>query len=225
MEWMYPPKHRILGWITKPSNFKLSRDVWRLDQIVGIGNQDIFVKGICSQSDQVTLDRFPTLMQSDIFNRDGNRLGLIADFVFEPKLGKILYYLVSRSNPKIPGTSRWRLQIDSIIDQQPGMVLCDLLNFDDLPIERSSLRQDFLIKSRKWRSQLDDLRYKASDRLEGWLEENPSSLENLSNSDVEDFNSYDDWVDDSSQYLTDDKFFDGNKKPIYKSINDSDPWI
>jgi len=37
------------------------------------------------------------------------------------KTGKIIYYLVSRSNPKIPGSSRWKLNIENINDQQPGL--------------------------------------------------------------------------------------------------------
>ena len=39
--WMHPPVHRILGWASKPSSFRLLREVWRLDQLKGIGNQDL----------------------------------------------------------------------------------------------------------------------------------------------------------------------------------------
>ena len=39
--WMHPPVHRLLGWFTKPSNIRLSRRVWRLDQLKGIGTQEI----------------------------------------------------------------------------------------------------------------------------------------------------------------------------------------
>ena len=31
--WMHPPVHRILGWSSRPSNFDLKRNVWRLNQI------------------------------------------------------------------------------------------------------------------------------------------------------------------------------------------------
>ena len=31
--WMHPPVHRILGWYSRPSNFDLKRNVWRLNQI------------------------------------------------------------------------------------------------------------------------------------------------------------------------------------------------
>ena len=99
--WMHPPVHRILGFISRPSNLRLEREVWRLDQIKGLNEQEVFVKGPCSISDNQTLERFPTLVNSNIFNRNGQRLGLIADFLFDFKNGKIKYYLVSRTNPLV----------------------------------------------------------------------------------------------------------------------------
>ena len=85
--------------------------------------------------------------------------------------GRILYYLVSRSNPLIPGTSRWRLSISQINDKQPGAISSDIETFEDLPIEKASLREEFLNKSRKWKTQFEDFTYRASDRLEGWIDE------------------------------------------------------
>jgi len=168
--WMHPPVHRIFGWVTRPSSLKLEREVWRLDQLKGVNEQEVYVKGPCAISDDQTLERLPTLMNANIFNRNGQKLGLIADFVFEPKKGKIEYYLVSRSNPLIPGTSRWRLSIAQITDKQPGSISCDIDTFEDLPIEKASFREELLSKSRKWKTQFQDFTYNASDRLEGWID-------------------------------------------------------
>ena len=169
--WMHPPVHRILGFITRPSNFRLEREVWRLDQLKGINQQEVYVKGSCSVSDEQTLDRFPTLMNANVFNKSGKKIGLIADFLFEPKKGNIQYYLVSRSNPLIPGTSRWRLSLAQIKDKQPGSISCDIDTFEDLPIQKASLKEEFLSKSRKWKTQFQDLTYNASDKLEGWIDD------------------------------------------------------
>ena len=43
--WMHPPVHRILGWYSRPSNFDLKRNVWRLNQITQIIDNEIYVKG------------------------------------------------------------------------------------------------------------------------------------------------------------------------------------
>jgi len=229
--WMHPPVHRILGLITRPSNLRLEREVWRLDQLKGINQQEVYVKGPCSVSDEQTLDRFPTLMNANVFNRSGQKIGLIADFLFERNKGNIQYYLVSRSNPLIPGTSRWRLSIAQITDKQPGSISCDIDTFEDLPIQKASLKEEFLSKSRKWKTQFQDLTYNASDKLEGWIDDQISESDNESAEDSYDIlnedASSDDWIDnldiDSSE-----EFNRMNKrKKNRNSTNerDLDPWI
>ena len=229
--WMHPPVHRMLGLITRPSTLRLQREVWRLDQIKGLNQKEVFVKGDCSLSDEQTLERFPTLIYANIFNKSGQKLGLIADFLFELKYGKIEYYLVSRTNPFLPGTSRWRLAIPQIIDKQPGSVSCDIDTFEDLPIQKASLKEELLSKSRKWRTQLQDLTYNASDRLEGWIDDQVNENENEFIDDsfkiVNDHDPYDDWIDnldiDSSE-----EFNTMNKDKINRDLasdSDLDPWI
>ena len=229
--WMHPPVNRILGLISRPSNLRLERQVWRLDQLKGLNEQEIFVKGAYSISDDQTIERLPTLMKANVFNRSGQKLGLIADFFFEVKNGKIQYYLVSRTNPLIPGTSRWRLSISQIIDKQPGSISCDIDTFEDLPIQKASLKEEFLSKSRKWKTQFEDLTYNASDRLEGWIDDQISENTNESIDDSyktqNDQDSYDDWIDnldiDSSE-----EFNTMNKRQRKKGLTnerDLDPWI
>ena len=229
--WMHPPVHRILGLITRPSNLRLEREVWRLDQLKGINQAEVYVKGSCSVSDEQTLERFPTLMNANVFNRSGQKIGLIADFLFEPNKGNIQYYLVSRSNPLIPGTSRWRLSIAQITDKQPGSISCDIDTFEDLPIQKASLKEEFLSKSRKWKTQFQDLTYNASDKLEGWIDDQISEIDNDSAEEsyeiLNEDASSDDWIDnldiDSSE-----EFNRMNKrKKNRNSTNerDLDPWI
>ena len=229
--WMHPPAHRILGWITRPSNFRLQREVWRLDQLKGINQQEVYVKGSCSMSDDQTLERFPTLMNANVFNKSGEKVGLIADFSFELKKGNIQYYLVSRSNPLIPGSSRWLLSLSQINDKQPGSISCDIDTLGDLPIYKASIREEFLSKSRKWKNQFQDLTYKASDRLEGWIDEQTSENQNefFKNPSISEDNDdlYDDWID-NLDIDTSEEFNRMNKTERKKSSaneRDLDPWF
>ena len=169
--WMHPPVHRILGWYSRPSNFDLKRNVWRLNQISQIIDKEIYVKGDPAISDLATLNRFPTLIEANLINSNGSKIGIIADFLFEMKTGKIKYYLVSRSNPKIPGSSRWKLNIENISDQQPGLVFCESNSLNDLSLIKSSIKNEFLQKGKKIIDRFDDMKNKASNRLEDWLEE------------------------------------------------------
>tara|TARA_B100000579_G_scaffold351309_1_gene305317 strand:+ start:188 stop:970 length:783 start_codon:yes stop_codon:yes gene_type:complete len=229
--WMHPPAHRILGCISRPSNLRLKREVWKLDQLKGIDQQEVYVKGDFSISDDQTLERFPTLINANVFNKNGLKVGLVADFFFEIKTGKIQYYLVSRSNPLIPGTSRWRLSISQISDKQPGSISCDIDTLEDLPIQKASIKEEFLSKSRKWKNQFQDLTYQASDRLEGWIDDQitENEVKNDDSSYISDNNlhSYDDWIDNldidsSEEFNTMNK---RNKKSDLTNERDLDPWI
>ena len=177
--WMHPPVHRILGWYSRPSNFDLKRNVWRLNQISQIIDNEIYVKGDPAISDLATLNRFPTLIEANLININGSKIGVIADFLFEVKTGKIKYYLVSRSNPKIPGSSRWKLNIENINDQQPGLVFCEKKSLDDLSLIKSSIKNEFLQKGKKIIDRFDDMKNIASNRLENWLEEDEDINQNL----------------------------------------------
>ena len=177
--WMHPPVHRILGWYSRPSNFDLKRNVWRLNQITQIIDNEIYVKGDPAISDLATLNRFPTLIEANLININGSKIGVIADFLFEIKTGKIKYYLISRSNPKIPGSSRWKLNIENINDQQPGLVFCDINSLGDLSLLKSSFKNEFLQKGKKIIDRFDDMKNIASNRLEDWLEEDEDISQNL----------------------------------------------
>ncbi len=177
--WMHPPVHRILGWYSRPSNFNLKRNVWRLNQISQIINDEIYVKGDPAISDLATLNRFPTLIEANLINVNGSKIGVIADFLFELKTGTIKYYLISRSNPKIPGSSRWKLNIENINDQQPGLVFCKSNSLDDLSLIKSSIKNQFMQKGKKIIDRFDDMKNIASNRLEEWLEEDEDISENL----------------------------------------------
>jgi len=177
--WMHPPVHRILGWYSRPSNFDLKRNVWRLNQITQIIDNQIYVKGDPAISDLATLNRFPTFIEANLINVNGSKIGVIADFLFEMKTGNILYYLVSRSNPKIPGSSRWKLNIENINDQQPGLVFCKSDSLDDLSLIKSSIKNEFMQKGKKIIHRFDDMKNIASNRLEDWLEEDEDINQNL----------------------------------------------
>ena len=204
--WMHPPAHRILGWSSRPSNFDLKRNVWRLNQISQIIDNEVYVKGEPAISDLATLNRFPNLIYANLINSQGSKIGIIVDFLFNMKTGNIQFYLISRSNPKIPGSSRWRLNIQDIVDQQPGLVFASCLSLDELTLIKSSLKNDFFKKGKKIIDKFDDMKNIASNKLEDWLEED------------EDIN--------QNQELGEKTFY--NKDTISKSSNnknEDDPWI
>jgi len=175
LAWMHPPVHRLLGWISKPSAFGDRRQAWRLDQLRGLGELEALVQGEGADTDVPTCERLPTLIEAAVLDRHGDPIGTLADAAVELSSGRIRHYLVSRSDPRLPGSSRWRLSPDRIVDQQPGQVSTGLTGLDDLPLARASVRQELLQRSRRWREQVqqagDRFEERFSERLEGWLEE------------------------------------------------------
>ena len=91
----------------------------------------------------------------------------VMDFV-DRASGRIQHYLVARSDPRLPGSSRWRLEPDRLIDQQPGQVHASLDQLDDLPLDRASIRQQVLRRSRQIREQVPDSMDGFEDRLRSW---------------------------------------------------------
>ncbi|WP_320663567.1 PRC-barrel domain containing protein [Prochlorococcus sp. MIT 1223] len=222
MVWMHPPVHRVLGWVTSTSSLNLHKEVWRLDQLKKISNEFIYVKGLPSVSDQPTLDRIPSLINTTLLNKNGLKIATLVDLVFNYNSGRILYYLVSRSNPRIPGSSRWSLKIDHIKDQQPGMILSNLNSLDDLPLLRASVKEEILKKSKGWRNQIQDITNVATNKLEGWLEESPWEDRTIGFSNTKD--SFDNV---RSNYENKELQYDLDPTESYNKSNnnDSDPWI
>ncbi len=216
--WMHPPVHRILGWSSKPSNFNLQRNVWRLNQIRQIINNEIFIKGEPALSDLATLDRFPNLLYANLINKNGLKIGIVADFLFEFQTGKIIHYLISRSNPKIPGSSRWKLDLTSIVDQQPGLVFCSEESLSDFSLLKSSLKNEVFKKSKVFFNRFDDMKNVATNRLENWLED-----ENYLNDDEQ--ISVDN-ISEKSSYNKINNFNSDNMKfESFDKRKEDDPWI
>ncbi len=234
--WMHPPVHRILGWASRPSAFQNSRHVWRLNQIRGVNDQQVYVKGEPALTDPLTLDLLPSLIDAHLLNKNGEKIGIVADFIFNSSSGQIINYLISRSDPRLPGTSRWTLNLDRITDQHPGRVEIDVEVIDELPLSKSSFRQDFLRRTRTLRDQIEQISSKASDKLEGWLEEppwddelqRPLTQENRSK-DEDPLFDWEDTEDDfdsqnTSNYSERTKYRN-SRAPSNIESNENDPWI
>ena len=221
MAWMHPPVHRLLGWVSRPSALRMSRDVWRLNQCCGLSDQQVFVRGEPAVTDQVTLERLPTLMDAALLDRDGERIGSVVDLDFRPADGAILHYLIARSDPRLPGSSRWRLAPDRILDQQPGQIQTGLMGLDDLPMARASVRQDLLQRTQHWRDQLRSMGDRAGDRLEGWLDDSP--IDELRSETRRSLLDDEEPEDVSGPEVWDDESWD--QPPSRRRREDEDPWV
>ena len=59
------------------------------------------------------------------------------------------------------------------------MVFCESNSLGDLPLIKSSIKNEFMQKGKKIFDRFDDMKNIASDRLEEWLEEDEDISQNL----------------------------------------------
>ena len=122
------------------------------------------------------------------------------------KTGNIKFYLISRSNPRIPGSSRWKLNIEDIIDQQPGLVFCSFSSLDDLTLIKSSFKNKIFKKGKKIINRFDDMKNTAANRLEDWLEE-------------------DEDINKNSEFRQNSFYNSNDKERTSRNKRENDPWI
>ena len=122
------------------------------------------------------------------------------------KTGNIKFYLISRSNPRIPGSSRWKLNIEDIIDQQPGLVFCSSLSLEDLSLIKSSLKNNIFKKGKKIINRFDDMKNTAANKLEDWLEE-------------------DEDINKNSEFRQNSFYNENQSDRTFRNKKENDPWI
>lgn len=181
--WMHPPTHRVLGWASRPVSFGAARYVWRLNQLHQLHHNLAVVCGEPAATEQATLDLLPQLLGARLHGHHALPLGLVADAAIDTGSGAIQHYLVARSDPRLPGTSRWLLLPGRIVDQQPGRVEVAIDHLSDLPIARASIREQLLQAGHGWRDGLQQRTSRVGRQLEQW---NPveTTAETLHNVDV-----------------------------------------
>ena len=101
-----------------------------------------------------------------------------------------------------------------------------------MPLIRSSIRLDFVKKSKIIKDHLQDFSDKASLKLEGWLEDVPLDNNNSEYNDISSSyqnniidDSFDDWIDDQNEDFSKNSRFYRNSSYSENMIEEEDPWV
>jgi len=192
--WIHPSSHRVLGWISRPSPLHTRYLVWRLNQLRGFTQQKVLVYGNGVQIDSVILQKLPTIINSTLVNYCDRRLGTVADITINLATGSIDNYLVARSNLSIPGSSRWSVKAHQIVNQQGNQIFTDIQSLKDLPLIRSSIRQDLITRSHNLGTRIRMMNNQAKQRVESllksysWEDGNLLRSQRFSNSNIDKIN-------------------------------------
>ncbi len=91
--WMYPPAHRVLGFICKPGLLGSKRLAFNLAQFHSLGSNGILVSAKPEETDGDRVRQLESLIQCEVWSDAGNRLGKIVDYQFNLQTGVISHYL------------------------------------------------------------------------------------------------------------------------------------
>jgi uncharacterized protein YrrD len=99
--WMYPPIHRVLGFVCKSGFLGNKKFAYRLAQIAEFKDNSILVHSPPDATDAERVRVLESLLQYEVWRADGDaadaapqeRIGKINDCLFKLKNGKIIHYL------------------------------------------------------------------------------------------------------------------------------------
>ncbi len=92
--WMYPPAHRVLGFVCKSGFLRNKKLAFKLSQLEAIGSNGILTHSQPDETDAERVRQLESLIQSEVWSNAGNKLGKIVDCVFNLRSGVITDYLI-----------------------------------------------------------------------------------------------------------------------------------
>ena len=105
-----------------------------------------------------------------------------------------------------------QLNIQSISDQQPGLVFCCEESLDDFVLVKSSIKNEFFKKGKNFFNKFDDIKNIATNKLEDWLEEDDVYRRKI-------FSEDDQLLNENIKSNSD------ANNANYSNNRDNDPWI
>ncbi|HEY9639681.1 MAG TPA: hypothetical protein V6C57_04320 [Coleofasciculaceae cyanobacterium] len=91
--WMYPPAHRVLGFICKSGFLGNKKFAFKLDQITAVGASGVLTHASPQPTEASKVQQLESLIQREIWSDEGNQIGKITDCLFNLQTGIITDYL------------------------------------------------------------------------------------------------------------------------------------
>lgn len=113
--WMYPPAHRVLGFICKSGFLGNQKAAFQLKQVDAIGANGLMVS---ARPDKTTADRvrqLESLIDYEVWSDEGNRVGKITDCLLNWRTGEITAYLLVSAG--------WASVIGEVYQLPPDQIL------------------------------------------------------------------------------------------------------
>ncbi len=139
--WMYPPMHRVLGFVCKAGFWGNTKLAFKLSQVEAIGDNGVLTHSRPDETDADRVRQLETLIQCEVWSNAGSKLGKIVDCVFSLRTGLISNYLVVGDRLSSLAGTMYRLPPDRIMSLGRRRVLVAETALEDLPLYREGLTQ------------------------------------------------------------------------------------
>lgn len=113
--WMYPPAHRVLGFVCKSGFLGSKKLAFNLAQIHTLGSSSILVQSAPQETDGDKVSQLESLIHCEVWSDSGKKIGKITDYLFNPQTGMIAQYLFVSSD--------WSVITEGIYQLPPSKIL------------------------------------------------------------------------------------------------------
>lgn len=139
--WMYPPAHRVLGFICKSGFLGNQKSAFKLSQIEAIGVNGILAHSQPDATDAERVRQLESLIHSEVWSNGGEKVGKIIDCVFNLKTGAISEYLMVGDRLSTLAGTIYRLPINRISSLGRKRVLVSDRAIQAFPLYREGIQQ------------------------------------------------------------------------------------
>lgn len=139
--WMYPPAHRVLGFVCKSGLLGAKKSAFKLEQIHALGENGVLTNSPPEPTDADRVSKLESLFQHEVWSDGGNRIGKITDCLFNLRTGRITHYLfISNGWAGITG-ELYQLPTKQILSFGQKRVLVSEATIDQFPLYQEGIRQ------------------------------------------------------------------------------------
>ncbi len=113
--WMYPPAHKVLGFVCQSGLLGTQKTAFTLRQVHALGQSSILVGSAGQETDGDRVSQLESLVGCEVWSDAGGKAGKIVDYLFDLKTGEVSAYLLTEG--------RLAVLTDGILQLAPSQIL------------------------------------------------------------------------------------------------------
>jgi uncharacterized protein YrrD/polyhydroxyalkanoate synthesis regulator phasin len=141
--WMYPPAHRVLGFVAKSGFLGWQKLAFKLSQVEAIGENGVLTHSQPDPTDADRVRQLESLIHCELWSEAGHKLGWITDCEFNLRTGAITAYLVVIDRLSEVIGSIYRLPPSQIISFGSKRVVVAATSLKDFEPYREGIQEKF----------------------------------------------------------------------------------